>query len=374
MAWSPHRVPAVLAVLAALALGTVLVPGAGTPAAAAPATPVASPSVPGVDGEPTAEPTDDQGDDEGDEPGDDTPTPTPTGEPTPGPTGTATPPAPPVQPPVAPTTTARPSATPSATPVAPTPPADSPPSPPAGLEPQPPYLTQVPVSPVTWVIAVLALLVGVVAGVVLRRRTIRDEARPPVVPPASPSFAEEDDPAAKLASLEAVGEAMIDAGYSVTAVRQALEEIAATNGYPDTEVVVFPTALFVSARGLGEVRTGAVASGGAELTLAQTDALDDVIAEARTTPTGPAAITRRIAEIRAMPDPFTLGPRVLAYAGGAAPGSRPCSAHSSAGPRSAANGSSRSTARWSPSARPSSSRPWCSRSPGSVSTPACCPR
>jgi uncharacterized membrane protein YjjP (DUF1212 family)/uncharacterized membrane protein YjjB (DUF3815 family) len=271
-----------------------------------------------VDGEPTAEPTDDQGDDEGDEPGDDTPTPTPTGEPTPGPTGTATPPAPPVQPPVAPTTTARPSATPSATPVAPTPPADSPPSPPAGLEPQPPYLTQVPVSPVTWVIAVLALLVGVVAGVVLRRRTIRDEGRPPVAPPASPSFAEEDDPAAKLASLEAVGEAMIDAGYSVTAVRQALEEIAATNGYPDTEVVVFPTALFVSARGLGEVRTGAVASGGAELTLAQTDALDDVIAEARTTPTGPAAITRRIAEIRAMPDPFTLGPRVLAYAGASA--------------------------------------------------------
>ncbi|HRA74870.1 MAG TPA: threonine/serine exporter family protein [Propionicimonas sp.] len=310
----PRRPVSTLAVLAALALGFVLVSADPMPAAAATEAPVATPSVPDVDDEPTAEPTDD---------GDDTPSPTPPGtvtatppitvEPTP----TVTPPPPPsVVPTVAPTATPTAGAPPSAT--VPAPPADNPPPGSGELEPQPPYVTQVPVSPVTWVIAAFALLAGLIAGVVLRRRTMREEILPTPAPVVRPPVAGEDDPTAKLASLEAVGEAMIDAGYSVTAVRQALEEIAAASGYPDTEVVVFPTALFVSARGLGEVRTGAVSSGRAELTLAQTDALDDVIVAARTTPTGPAAITRAIEEIRAMPEPYTLGQRVLAYAGASA--------------------------------------------------------
>ena len=45
--------------------------------------------------------------------------------------------------------------------------------------------------------------------------------------------------AARLASLEAVGEAMLDAGYSVTGVRSALVDIAEVNGYPDAEPTEF---------------------------------------------------------------------------------------------------------------------------------------
>lgn len=187
------------------------------------------------------------------------------------------------------------------------------------LDAQPPSLTQDHTPLLTWMMALVVLLAGLVAGLVLRRRTIRQEAARPVVPPEPLRIG--DDPAeaaGRLAALEAIGEAMIDAGYSVTAVRQALEEIAATNGYPDTEVVVFPTALFVSARGLGEVRTGAVSSGRRDLLLAQADALDDVIVDARAAPIASTAITRRIEEIRAMPEPYSLGQRVLAYAGASA--------------------------------------------------------
>jgi uncharacterized membrane protein YjjP (DUF1212 family) len=179
------------------------------------------------------------------------------------------------------------------------------------LETQPPSYTQPHSSPVSWVLALLALLTGVIAGFVLRRR---DRRAPAPAAPAVPPVPTADDAAARLAALEAVGEAMIDAGFSVAAVRQALEEIAAANGYPGTEVVAFPTALFVSARGLGEVRTGVVSSGGRELLLAQTDALDDVILAARTTAMDAGRIIRRIAEIRAMPEPYTLAQRVVAYA------------------------------------------------------------
>jgi uncharacterized membrane protein YjjP (DUF1212 family)/uncharacterized membrane protein YjjB (DUF3815 family) len=179
------------------------------------------------------------------------------------------------------------------------------------LERIPPASTQPSSSPVSWVLAALALLVGVITGFVLRRRERRS---PAPAAPAVPPVPADDDAAVRLAALEAVGEAMIDAGFSVAAVRQALEEIAAANGYPGTEVVAFPTALFVSARGLGEVRTGVVSSGGRDLLLAQTDALDEVIFEARAKAMDADEIVRRIAEIRAMPEPYTLGQRVLAYA------------------------------------------------------------
>lgn len=296
MSPSSARLPATLVVLAGLTVGLVLAPGSGTSASAAPATPVASATGTTEDAEPTTEPTDGESDAV-------TEAPPATSEPAPTETEPAT------VPPVPPTA--------SPTGGVPTP-TDGASAPATGdLEAQPPSVTQVPGSPVNWLIAALALLAGLIAGIVLRRRTVREEAVPFAAPPAPPLPAE-DDPAARLAALEAIGEAMIDAGYSVTAVRQALEEIAATNGYPDTEVVVFPTALFVSARGLGEVRTGAVSSGRAELTLAQTDALDDVVAVARTAPTSATELTDRILAIRTMPEPYPLIQRVVAYAGASA--------------------------------------------------------
>lgn len=81
---------------------------------------------------------------------------------------------------------------------------------------------------------------------------------------------------ANFAALEAIGEAMIDSGYTVMSVQSSLEDIARANGYPKTEIVVMPTALFVSVRGSGEVHTGVVSSGGRPLQLHQLDELDDL--------------------------------------------------------------------------------------------------
>lgn len=276
------------AAAAGLAVAAVLFASPGTAAVALPLAPAATESaLP----EPSAVPTDDE-------------------------TLPSAPPKPEPQPPV----TASPPEQPSATAEQPAPPSVLPAPTPAPtaretgtgeLAPVPPSYARPPASPVSWVLAALALLVGVIAGFVLR---LRERRAPAAATAAVPPVPTADDAAVRLAALEAVGEAMIDAGFSVAAVRQALEEIAAANGYPETEVVAFPTALFVSARGLGEVRTGVVSSGGRELLLAQTDALDDVIFAARTSAMGAPEIIRRIAGIRAMPEPYTLVQRVFAYA------------------------------------------------------------
>lgn len=284
---------AVVAMVLVLAVAWLLVAAPGTPATAVPPAPAATtepaPDTP-TDTD-TAPPTEPAG------------TESATSEPKPPLTEAPATPAPPAQTPPAPPTAqpASPTASPTAQDTA-----DA-----GELEPTPPSYTRTHTSVVSWVLAALALLVGVIAGVVLRRRERRAPA--PVVPTA-PGVPDADDATVRLAALEAVGEAMIDAGFSVAAVRQALEEIAAANGYPGTEVVAFPTALFVSARGLGEVRTGAVSSGRRDLLLAQADALDDVVLAARTTAMSASETIRRIEEIRMMPEPYSLAQRVLAYA------------------------------------------------------------
>ena len=67
----------------------------------------------------------------------------------------------------------------------------------------------------------------------------------PVAPPAHP------DAAATLAAAEAVGGAMVQAGYSVETVQDVLSDIARVNNLPESEVLAFPNALLVSARGVG---------------------------------------------------------------------------------------------------------------------------
>ena len=168
--------------------------------------------------------------------------------------------------------------------------------------------------PISWIIAAAVLLAGTILVVILARR------HDPVAVATTPAFLPRSLPetgegtAARLSSLEAVGEAMLDAGYSVTGVRSALVDIAEVNGYPDTEVVVFPTALFVSARALGDSRTGAVSSGHSELMLNQIDALDDVVTTARTAPSDPTTIIAGVASVRALPPPYSRTQRVLAHA------------------------------------------------------------
>lgn len=180
--------------------------------------------------------------------------------------------------------------------------------------PRPPAIAEAESDPTSWIIALVVLLISSVAVAVLIRRP--DAAAVPVASPPTlilpaPGPA---GTAARLASLEAVGEAMLDAGYSVTGVQLTLEDIAAVNGYPDTDIIVLPTALFVSARGVGEVTTGAVASGSRPLMLNQVDALDDVVQHARSVPEDAAATVAAVAAARVLPLPYSAVQRVVAHA------------------------------------------------------------
>nr|MDQ2699386.1 threonine/serine exporter family protein [Actinomycetota bacterium] len=170
---------------------------------------------------------------------------------------------------------------------------------------------------ISWLIAAAVLVVAAVLLVVLRPRAERDisasalaavsTGSTPVLPEESP------DSAATLAASEAVGNAMIDAGYSVMTVRSALVDIARTNGLPASEVVVFPTALLVSARGEGELRTGAVSSGESRMLLAQVDELQRTVDAARIGVLDPESTIARIAWIREMAPPYGLVVRMLGY-------------------------------------------------------------
>jgi uncharacterized membrane protein YjjP (DUF1212 family)/uncharacterized membrane protein YjjB (DUF3815 family) len=114
------------------------------------------------------------------------------------------------------------------------------------------------------------------------------------------------------ATLEIVGEAMIDAGYSVNTVQESLEAIARVNGQERTEVVVMPTALFLTARDHVDVRTGVVASGTSPLLLHQLDALDRVVVAARLGQLSAAETRARVLAMREEGPPFGTAVRVLA--------------------------------------------------------------
>ncbi|WP_173922585.1 threonine/serine exporter ThrE family protein [Agromyces sp. Marseille-P2726] len=168
------------------------------------------------------------------------------------------------------------------------------------------------------VIATAVLVVAALLFLALRpraQRSIEERAREavrtgavPVTPDGRP------DAAATLAATEVVGDAMIAAGYSVVTVRQALEEIARVNHLPASQVVVFPTALLVSARGDGDdPRTGAVSSGEGSLLLEQVDELQRTVDAARIGALGPESTIERVRWIREMSPPYGRFLRVLGY-------------------------------------------------------------
>ena len=180
------------------------------------------------------------------------------------------------------------------------------------LEPHPPAWQAVH-DPLSWAIALVVVAVVAVVIVLLSRR--EDPPDPRLLDCAPDLDAAPSERFAGLGDLEAAGEAMIDAGYSVTGVRKALNDIARVNGQPLTEIVVLPTALFVSTRGSGEVRTGTVSAGHQSLVLNQIDALDDVIRAARSMASQPGAIRSAVAGVRTLPPPYAAPERVLAHLG-----------------------------------------------------------
>lgn len=122
------------------------------------------------------------------------------------------------------------------------------------------------------------------------------------------------DAAAALAAAEAVGSAMIQAGYSVETVQDVLRDIAHVNGLPESEVLVFPNALLVSARGQGQHQTGAVASGDGQLLFSQIDEVQRTVDGARTGVLDPRSTVERIERIRSMSPPYGRVVRVIGYA------------------------------------------------------------
>ena len=85
------------------------------------------------------------------------------------------------------------------------------------------------------------------------------------------------------------------------------------NGVPASDVVVFPTALLVSARGEGELHTGAVSSGERKLLLSQVDHLQHTVDAARTGVLDPSSTIDRIRQMRELPPPYSPVQRVLGY-------------------------------------------------------------
>jgi len=167
-------------------------------------------------------------------------------------------------------------------------------------------------------VAIAVLVVAAVLLISLRSRAERDiavSARAARITGSLPvSSADAPDAAAALAAAEAVGSAMIQAGYSVETVQDVLGDIARVNGLPESEVLVFPNALLVSARGQGQHQTGAVASGDGQLLFSQIDEVQHTVDAARTGLLDPRSTVEKIERIREMKPIYGRVVRVMGYA------------------------------------------------------------
>lgn len=123
-----------------------------------------------------------------------------------------------------------------------------------------------------------------------------------------------DSPAQTTSLLVTLGEAMIDSGYGVTQVQATLARVAAVGGVEDVEVVVLPTALFVSVGGSTTLETAVAAVGRAALRLDQVDAVSRVVGSAEAGTIGSADALAELRRARAQPPPYGPGLRTLGYA------------------------------------------------------------
>jgi uncharacterized membrane protein YjjP (DUF1212 family) len=157
----------------------------------------------------------------------------------------------------------------------------------------------------------IALAVLVLISVLLLRLA-RGTSEAPVqeAPPQGTSIEPATD---VLILIEAAGDALIESGFDVTDVQSDLYDIARAYGMSETEIIALPTAVLVSTRTGGQLRTGAVASGRQRLRLHQIEALDEVVALARCGQIDPREALARIEAIRWLPPPFTPLTQLLGY-------------------------------------------------------------
>lgn len=251
-----------------------------------------------------------------------TPEPTPSGGPQPDPGPTSTP-----VPVPEPGATEAPAPSPSPTSVAPGGSGTDDEQPTPGRRPATPPAVSTAGTPWGQLLGALAVaLAGAVAVVVLsaRRRGAADAAAAATDEPAgasSPSQA----PTAGLPGPEEVlrlmvtaGEAMIDAGHTVSSVAETLDDIAVAHGIHGAETVVLPTALLVSVPQGPAVATAAVSTGRRPLDLYQVDDLADVLRDAAAPadvdpPATPGSLVDRVAALRVAPRPFGPVARLAGY-------------------------------------------------------------
>jgi uncharacterized membrane protein YjjP (DUF1212 family) len=171
------------------------------------------------------------------------------------------------------------------------------------------------------VISTIAAIVVLVAAAILliasRGRAERDitvAARAAAVTGAVPvSPDEKPDAAAALAAAESLGAIMTQAGYSVDTIQDVIADVAKVNNLPESEALVFPNALLVSARGGGQQRTGAVSSGSGQLLLSQIDEVQRTADGARTGVIDPHSVVEKIHRIREMKPLYGRVLRVVGY-------------------------------------------------------------
>jgi len=134
------------------------------------------------------------------------------------------------------------------------------------------------------------------------------EPAPAVGPAGGPA------PAGFTPMLIALGEAMVDSGFAVAAAQTNLHQIARAHGVTNAEIVVLPTALFITVPGAEPVETAVAAAGVAPLRLDQIDAVSRLTAEAAQSGTDPHRLTAEVKRIRAAPPPFGPLARTVGYA------------------------------------------------------------
>ena len=112
--------------------------------------------------------------------------------------------------------------------------------------------------------------------------------------------------------LVALGEAMIDAGDSVTHATSSLQQVARANAH-DAQIVVLATALFVTVPGTDSVETAVAAAGTARLRLDQIDGVFKLVDAAERGRVRAADGLVELARIRSTPPPFGAVARVFGY-------------------------------------------------------------
>lgn len=171
----------------------------------------------------------------------------------------------------------------------------------------PPAITTSTISLPSLLIAIAVLVTGgIIVWSVMRSRPISARDTPASVDPdALPT-------PVVLDSMAALGTAMIDSGYPVGIVRDALEDLAAASGKPATQAIVFPTSILVSSTDSAAAQTRAVLAGDSSFLLHQVDMVDRIVGVARTRPGAAVWVRRQLDRVATLPSPFSHPQRIVA--------------------------------------------------------------